>query len=247
MVLWTAPSHTQDSRAKAGAERTARSDSHRFRDTKLGGLAEVVTTDQTIFVVDDDPLVRRFIVSLLTFANLARVEDYESGQRFLAEAALRDGDCVVLDLNMPDLDGLAVQRELKRRGKRASIIVLTGNADVHIAVTAMRAGAFDFIVKPVSNEVLVTSVTRAISEATHLSASQQNSEAITRRLETLTRREREVFDLVVRGAPNKLISHELNISERTVEAHRSRVMKKMDAPNLVALVRMTIPTAVTSG
>jgi two-component system, LuxR family, response regulator FixJ len=199
----------------------------------------LVATPPAVFVVDDDSLLRAFVVKLLTFSGFKRVTSYESGRRFLDEAPLRDADCVILDINMPDPDGLAVQRELTRRGSRVSVIVLTAYADMPIAVKAIKAGALDFIIKPFSNEALISSVMRAISGTNDRNSNGQYSEDLTRRLETLTPRQKEVFDRVVRGVQNKAIAHEFGISERTVETHRSRVMEKMNAPTLAALVRMT--------
>ena len=191
-----------------------------------------------IFVVDDDAGVREFIRVLLEFAGFANIKPYESSRSFLEEAALRDGDCLLLDLRMPGRDGLSVLDEINRRGKRLGVIMITGHAEVPTAVRAMRLGAVDFIEKPFSNDVLLASVQRAL--ATHRPDVASGCEDVQRRVETLTPREREVFDRIVQGWPSKTVAHDLKISLRTVEMHRARIMAKMQTRNLATLVRMAI-------
>ncbi len=196
-----------------------------------------------VFVVDDDEGIRDFIRVLLEFAGFANVRTYESSNRFLKEAAFRDGDCVLLDLRMPDQDGLEVQRELNRRGKRLGVIMITGHAEVPTAVKAMQAGAVDFIEKPFSNDALIASVHRALA-VNQASSDPSKSEDVLRRLETLTAREREVFERIIQGWPNKTVAHALQISQRTVEMHRARIMSKMQAQNLAVLIRMAIDAGI---
>ena len=197
-----------------------------------------------VFVVDDDEGVRDFIGVLLEVAGFADVRTYESSNRFLKEAAFRDGDCVLLDLRMPEQDGLEVQRELNRRGKRLGVIMITGHAEVPTAVKAMQAGAVDFIEKPFSNDALIASVHRALA-VNQASSDPSKSEDVRRRLETLTAREREVFDRIIQGWPNKTVAHALQISQRTVEMHRARIMSKMQAQNLAVLIRMAIDAGMS--
>ena len=199
-----------------------------------------------VFVVDDDPGIRDFIRVLLEFAGFSNVRTYESSRRFLDEAAFRDGDCVLLDLRMPDQDGLAVQRELNRRGKRLGVVMVTGHAEVPTAVKAMKAGAVDFIEKPFSNDALIASVHRALA-VNQTDLSRPKSEDVQRRLGTLTPREREVFDRIIQGWPNKTVAHDLKISQRTVEMHRARIMTKMQAQNLANLIRMAIDAGIPLG
>ena len=199
-----------------------------------------------VFVVDDDSGVRDFIRVLLEFAGFGNVRTYESSRRFLEEAAFRDGDCVLLDLRMPEQDGLEVQRELNRRGKRLGVIMITGHAEVPIAVKAMQAGAVDFIEKPFSNDALIASVHRALA-VNQASTDPAKSEDVRRRVETLTAREREVFDRIIQGWPNKTVAHDLQISQRTVEMHRARIMSKMQAQNLAVLIRMAIDAGMSLG
>ena len=208
---------------------------------------QYMASQPTIFVVDDDSGVRDFVGLLLELSGYSRIRTYESSRRFLHDAALRDGDCVLLDLHMPDLDGLAVQKELSRCGRRVSVIVITGHADVPIAVKAIRAGAVDFIEKPFSNDALISSVRRALAADEKLELGLTKSADTLRRLETLTRREREVFDRIVQGATSMGVAHDLNVSKRTVEMHRARVMEKMQAQNVAALIRMTFDVGKRSG
>ena len=204
------------------------------------GGAKCMASHPEIFIVDDDAGIRDFVRVLLEFAGFSRIKSFESSRRFLDDAALHDGDCVLLDLRMPDFDGLAVQKELNRRGNRVSIIVMTAHAEVPIAVKAMQAGAADFIEKPFSNEVLLSSVHRALAGAEKSELGLKQSDDILRRLESLTTREREVFGRLVQGWPNKVVAYDLKISQRTVEMHRAHVMEKMQAKNLASLVRMTL-------
>lgn len=198
-----------------------------------------------IFIVDDDAGVREFIRVLLEFAGFANIKPYESSHRFLEEASLHDGDCLLLDLRMPGRDGLAVLDEVNRRGRRLGIIMVTGHAEVPTAVRAMRSGALDFIEKPFSNDVLIASVQRAL--AMHRPDTGTASEDVVRRVETLTPREREVFDRIVQGWPSKTVAHDLKISLRTVEMHRARIMAKMQTRNLATLVRMAIDAGLPLG
>jgi len=145
-----------------------------------------------IFVVDDDARTREFVRVLLEFAGLGNIRTYEESHRFLDEASLRDGDVVLLELRLPRFDGLAVQRELNRRGDRIAVIMMAANAEVPIVVKAMQAGATDFIEKPFSNEALVASVQRALAVAQRRDRGGKRSDDLLRRLDTLTGREREV-------------------------------------------------------
>ena len=146
---------------------------------------------------------------------------------------------------MPERDGLAVLDELNRRGKRLGIIMITGHAEVPVAVRAMQAGAVDFIEKPFSNDVLIASVQRAL--AINRPDAGTPSEDVLRRIGTLTAREREVFDRIVQGWPNKVVAQELKISQRTVEMHRARIMSKMQTRNLATLIRMAIDAGIPLG
>jgi two-component system, LuxR family, response regulator FixJ len=195
----------------------------------------------TIFVVDDDAAVRQALKALLAVEGYA-VETFDSAESFLAGFPRPGGLCLLLDVRMPGLSGLDLQRELMRRGSRLPIVIVTGHGDVPMAVTALKAGAVDFIEKPFDKDALLA----AVGEATRAVAAQRGGDArrerdeIMAKIEQLTPREREVMDLVVAGHANKVIAHRLSIALRTVEIHRARVMDKTGARNLSELVRMAI-------
>jgi two-component system response regulator FixJ len=147
---------------------------------------------------------------------------------------------VLLEVRLSDIDGLTVQRALNRRGARVAVIMMTARAEVPTVVKAMQAGAADFIEKPFSNEVLVGSVQRALAVAQRRDRGGARSDDMLRRLDTLTGRERDVFDRLVQGWPNKAVALDLKISQRTVEMHRARIMAKMQVANLASLIRMTV-------
>ena len=196
-----------------------------------------MNSDPTVFVVDDDDSVRASLSRLLTASGF-HVEAYASAQEFLAEPDRARPGCLVLDLRMPEIDGLRLQKALSDGFSSQPIIFLTGHGSVSDSVAAMKAGATDFLEKPADPSELVTAVKRAIE----LDA-RQRKEAVEladleRRLAKLTPREREVFERVVAGRLNKQIAYELGVSEKTVKVHRGRVMEKMEAPSLAELARL---------
>lgn len=193
--------------------------------------------EATVFVVDDDEAVRESLSALLDASGL-RVKAFESAAAFLAGDLPQQKACLITDIRMPDMDGLELQIELKRRGSRLPVIVITGHGDVPLAVRAMKAGAIEFLEKPYDDQTLLDSLRLALNQAGNQSGDQQTAARVQEKLATLTPREREVFDLVVMGKLNKVIAYELSISSRTVEIHRGRLMHKMGARNLADLVRM---------
>jgi len=201
--------------------------------------------EPTIFIVDDDDAIRDSLQLLLESAGLRHVTGYGASRRFLEEAAPQPGDCLLLDIRMPDMDGLELQVELNRRGTRLPVIIMTGHGDVPIAVRAMKAGAFEFLEKPFSDELLLDCVRRALALAEETSRESEQVGETLRHIESLTAREREVLDGIVAGQPNKVIAHDLGISPRTVEIHRARVMDKMQASSLSALVRKVLAAGKT--
>jgi len=203
-----------------------------------------MTRKPTIFIVDDDEAIRDSLRLLLNSAGFEQVTAYESGTRFLEGASPRPGDCLLLDVRMPEMDGIEVQAEIKRRGLRLPVIVMTGHGDVPIAVRAMKAGASDFIEKPFADDVLIESVHRALAAAATVNRETAEVSDVMRRLGTLTARERDVLEGMVGGRPNKVIAYDLGISPRTVEIHRARVMDKMQARSLSALVRMALAVGI---
>ncbi len=193
--------------------------------------------EPTVFVVDDHDRVRGSIRALLESAG-HRVEDFASALDFLDRARPEPGDCIVADVRMPHMSGLELQEELARRAMRVAVIIVTGHADVPLAVKAVKAGASDLIEKPFDDEVLLGAVARALEngrQAKEQAASAREAEAL---IALLTEREQEIFHQLATGRSNKLVAHALGISPRTVEVHRSRIQDKMRIASLADLVRI---------
>ena len=191
----------------------------------------------TVFVVDDDPAIRFAMQALLDSVNHSH-EIYGSGDEFLEGVTDDRAGCLVLDIRMPGLGGLELQDELIKRGNTLPVIFITGHGDVPMAVEAMQKGAVDFIQKPFRDQDLLDRITEALKTDKERRAQKQQHAEVASRVDKLTNREREVFDLVVTGKPNKVIAYELGVSQRTVEIHRARVMEKMEARSLADLVKM---------
>jgi len=198
-----------------------------------------LSTQPIVFVIDDDVAVRDSLETLLEVAGFC-VAVFDSAVRFLSEAQPNPGDCVITDVRMPDMDGLALQQELIRRDSRLPMIVITGHGDVPLAVQAMKAGAIDFLEKPFARDTLLAAVRNALDRAAQAPLSGASRQEIARRIAKLTEREREVYDRVVAGKLSKQIAFELGASPRTIEIHRGRVMQKMEARTVQELVRMSI-------
>ena len=196
-----------------------------------------------VFVVDDDDAVRASLQALLESAG-HRATGFESGVDFLEFPNPGVAACVLLDIKMPGLDGLEVQRRLNDRGVILPVIIVTGHGDIAMAVQAMRAGAADFLEKPVSRDRLLASVARAIDTGGDARQGQQEQCDVDTRLGALTTRERQVLEQLVMGRTNKAAAHELGISLRTVEVYRRNVMAKMGADSLSHLVRMTLVAGI---
>ena len=193
--------------------------------------------EPAVFVVDDDAAIRRFLGGLIESVEL-RVEAYASAQDFLAAYEPGRTGCLVLDVRMPGMSGLELQRELADRAIDLPVIVLTGHGNVQVAVHAMKAGAVDFIEKPFDNELLLDRIQKAVAESVRATGERIKRNKIAIRLKQLTPRERQVLDLVVSGESNKGVARHLDISERTVEIHRANVMRKMRATSLADLVKL---------
>jgi len=202
-------------------------------------------TQRTIHIVDDDDAVRESLRALLAAAGFATA-GYASGRAFLAAFQPAWRGCALLDVRLPDVGGLEIQTELARRGATLPIIIVTGHADVPMAVKALKAGAADFIQKPVDEDVLIASIERALAGAARPTAAGVDAGA-GERLAQLTPRERDVLELLVIGRTNKEIARALDLSPRTVENHRARVMDKMQAESLSHLVRMAIALGLSVG
>ena len=196
-----------------------------------------MTREPTVFVIDDDKDVRDFLLELISSIGL-RVAVYASPREFLDAFEPSSPGCILLDIRMPDMSGLELQKELAERAIRLPVIILTGHGDVQVAVHAMKAGAVDFIEKPFNNELLLDRIQKAVAASVDAESTWINQDEIVRRLEFLTPRERQVLDLVVAGETNKVVARRLAITEKTVEVHRARVMEKMHAKSFADLVKM---------
>ena len=200
-------------------------------------MAAQSTQKPTVFIVDDDAAIRFAMQALMDSVNLDH-EIFSSADEFLKKVTEQRPGCLVLDIRMPGLGGLELQEELIKRGNTLPIIFITGHGDVPMAVEAMQKGAVDFIQKPFRDQELLDRIREALATDEERREEQQQHAEVTERLNRLTNREREVFDLVVTGKPNKVIAYELGVSQRTVEIHRARVMEKMQARSLADLVKM---------
>jgi RNA polymerase sigma factor (sigma-70 family) len=193
--------------------------------------------DQLVFVIDDDPSMRTAIKELIEAVGLS-CQTFESGQEFL-EAKLPDiPSCLVLDVRLPGLSGLNLQRELTERDIHIPIIFITGHGDIPMSVQAMKAGAVEFLTKPFRDQDLLDAIEQATERDRAARRQRMEMSELVDRSETLTPREHDVLRLVVAGLLNKQIASELGISEKTVNVHRSQVMQKMQADSLAELVRM---------
>jgi FixJ family two-component response regulator len=190
-----------------------------------------------VFVVDKDASAQRATARVLRAAGFP-VEAFESAEEFLTRLATDDPGCAVLEVDLPDLGGLDLQSELAGRPGEVPVVFVTGRGDIPTAVRAMKAGAVDFLVKPIDGGELVDAVRRAMDRSAAARRAGAEQSELRRRAALLTTREREVMDLVVAGKLNKEVAQDLDVSLVTVKLHRSRVMKKMGARTPADLVRM---------
>ncbi len=193
----------------------------------------------TIFIVDDDQEVREALQLLMESVGL-KVELFNSAVNYLEQFDPARPGCIVLDVRMPGMSGLDLQMQLAEKPFCPPIIIITGHGDVPMAVRAVQAGAIDFIEKPFNDQALLDSVHRALEFDAQQRGEASQIADIQQKLSRLTPREREVLDLVVQGLRNKLIASELAVSQSTVEAHRAKVMDKMEAKTLSELMRMML-------
>jgi two-component system response regulator FixJ len=193
-------------------------------------------TDKIVHLVDDDEAVRRSAGFMLKTSGY-NVKSYVSGVEFLKEREIEPG-CILLDVRMPEMDGLEVQKALQDRGLTHPVIVMTGHGDVNVAVQAMKAGAVDFIEKPFEKAQLVSAIEEGFSRIAQAGRSTKRADEARVRLQSLTPRERDVLEGLVRGHPNKTIAYDLDISPRTVEIHRANLMSKLGVASLSEALRI---------
>ena len=201
---------------------------------------------ELIYIVEDDDAARESLEALLETAGY-RTAAFASGDEFLDSLGSYSGRCLVLDIKMPGMDGLEVQRRLNDSGALLPIVFVTGHGDVAMAVQAMHAGAIDFIEKPIGRDRLLGSVARAIDAGRNVRREEEEKHEIVSRMDRLTGREQDVLGQLVNGKPNKAAARHLGISHRTIEVYRKNVMTKMSAQSLSHLVRMAITAEFDPG
>jgi two-component system, LuxR family, response regulator FixJ len=199
----------------------------------------VSTAEATVFVVDDDPAIRKSLRWLIESVGL-QVQTHGSAQEFLDHYDPEAPGCVVLDVRMPGMSGLELQERLREQGAMIPVIVMTAYGDVPMAVRSMKAGALHFFEKPVSDQVLLDHIQRAIAEDSRNRRERAEQQEIMERLKRLTHREHEVMQMVVAGLSSKQIGGDLGVSFKTVEAHRAKIMKKMEAASIPHLIKMVM-------
>ncbi|MBX9460533.1 MAG: response regulator [Brevundimonas sp.] len=190
-----------------------------------------MANEPIVHVVDDDPAIRDSLAFLLDTADLVS-RTYDSAAALLAEAGDLAPGCIVTDVRMPDMNGLEMVRRLSEMGVRHPVIVMTGHADVPLAIEAVRAGVKDFIEKPFDDEALLASIRTALADQAGAAEREGQNAEVLERLASLSVRERQVLDGLVAGRANKVIAYDLEISPRTVEVYRANVMTKMKARSL---------------
>ena len=207
-------------------------------DKNAVSSAAALPETPNVFLVDDDPSVRRALARLIKSAG-HQVQTFASAQEFLGtRAGGEEAACLVLDVRMPGLTGIELQRELQTLNRNVPIVFMTGHGNIPMSVQAMKAGAVDFLPKPVKDTDLLRAIEQALARAVRDRAERNELEDVRERVERLTPREREVMVLVVRGLLNKQIAFELGTVEKTIKVHRARVMEKMQVDSLADLVRL---------
>jgi len=201
-------------------------------------------SESRVFVVDDDRSVRLSITNLLESDGYT-VESFSSAAEYLARGPHLGPACLVLDVRLPGLDGLALQRQLAERGRMEQIVFITGHGDIPMGIQAMKRGAVDFLPKPFEDKALLNAVGQALARSTENWRRRDEVEEIRARIATLTPREFEVFQLVIAGRLNKQMAAELGAALRTIKTHRGRVMHKLGVESVAALVRLAQKVVVT--
>lgn len=199
-----------------------------------------------IHIVDDEEAIRKSAGYLLKVAGYA-VETWPSGTAFLSAAKQAEHGCILLDIRMPDMDGLAVQSALAQSGVTMPVVIMTGHGDIGIAVRAMKAGAVDFLEKPFERATLIQAVEAAFARIAQAGSAAARAKEAEVRLAALTPRERDVLSGLAGGLPNKTIAYDLGISARTVEVHRANLMAKLDAHSLSDALRIAFAAGLGAG
>jgi len=197
-----------------------------------------------VYVIDDDDISRKFFAAVASSVSLACV-CLESAAAFLQIYDHEQPGCVLLDLQMPDMSGIELQQRLNTMGAVIPLLFVSAHADIPVAVRAMREGAFDFITKPVAGDLLIARINDAISHDAENRAALQQRDVAIQRFQTLTRREKDVLSLLMAGRSNKAMASDLNLSQRTVELYRARIMEKTGSRSLAQLVRLAMDLQLT--
>ena len=192
-----------------------------------------------VFIVDDDEAIRESLAFLLGTAGF-KVSLFELASKFLEALPDLKVGCLITDIRMPEIDGLELMRRLRAAGRSFPVIVMTGHADVPLAVEAMKLGAFEFLEKPFDDKQLIERINAALEQGAAVAAAAQETREISERIAKLTERERQVLERLVVGQSNKAIGRDLDISPRTVEIYRANVMGKMKVSSISELVRLTL-------
>ena len=203
-------------------------------------------SERIVHLVDDEEAIRRSASFMLKTSGF-QVKTYASGVELLKDAKELPPGCILLDVRMPEMDGLQVQVALKDRGIGYPVIVMTGHGDVNVAVQAMKAGAVDFIEKPFEKAVLLSAIEEGFSRIEQAGRGRARAEEALVRLQALTPRERDVLEGLVRGLPNKTIAYDLDISPRTVEIHRANLMSKLGVASLSEALRIAFAAGLDEG
>jgi two-component system, LuxR family, response regulator FixJ len=198
-----------------------------------------MTDSFVVHIVDDDEAVRQSLAFMLSTAGIP-VRVYESATSFLAGLPMLQAGCLITDVRMPDMTGLELLQQLRGKGIKLPVIVITGHGDIPLAVEAMKCGALDFIEKPFAEESILRAVRAAQDRTKRVGPRSEEEAQVASRLASLSERERQVLEGLVSGHANKIIAHELGISPRTVEVYRANLMTKMQAKSLSELIRMTL-------
>ena len=195
------------------------------------------TPDPAVFVVDDDPAVRDSLCSLVSSVGLP-VKAFPTADAFLEWTTPEQLGCVVTDVRMPGMSGMHLQEALAARASALSVIIVTGHADVPMAIRAMKTGAVDFIEKPFNDQQLIELISKAVTKSVLIVRKSEETKEIWRRRRSLTARENEVFEQLIACHPNKVIAANLGLSQKTIEIHRAKLMRKMRAKSFAELITM---------